>query len=81
MKATMNACHCCVDRAPCHRYMADPERHCVCSECGHTAACHQSGKEPECRCTKLSSTARLTEGITILPLTKFLEALWGGEYR
>jgi hypothetical protein len=47
MKTTVNACHCCVDLAPCGRYLADPERHCVCSECGHTAACHQSGKEPE----------------------------------
>ena len=42
MKASVNACQCCVDRAPCYQYMADPERHCVCSECGHTAACHQS---------------------------------------
>jgi hypothetical protein len=40
MKASVTACHCLVDCAPCHRYTADPERHCVCTECGHTAACH-----------------------------------------
>ncbi len=42
MKASVTACYCCVDRVSCSRYMADPERQCVCSECGHTAACHQS---------------------------------------
>jgi len=42
MKAPVTACHCCVDCAPCYRYMADPERQSVCGECGHTAACHQS---------------------------------------
>ncbi len=41
MKAPVIACYCCVDRVPCDRYRADPERHCVCSVCGHTGACHR----------------------------------------
>ncbi len=49
MKASITACYCCVDRVPCDRYQADPERQCVCSECGHTAACHhgEAGKDLE----------------------------------
>jgi len=49
MKASVTACHCFVDCAPCYQYTADPERHCVCTECGHTADCHQSkgGKDGE----------------------------------
>jgi len=42
MKASVTDCHCFVDCAPCYQYTADPERHCVCTECGHAAACHQS---------------------------------------
>jgi len=42
MKTSLPACYCFVDREPCTHYAADPERQCVCTECGHTAACHPS---------------------------------------
>ena len=32
-------------------------------------------------CVSLEARARKVEGISILPMKEFLEALWGGEYR